>query len=212
MSAKLRPSPAMAVAVAALVFAAGGTSYAVSQLPPNSVGSSQVKKGAVTTPKMAFRSVTRAKLADASVTGRAVAAESLNGGHILRNSLTGAQLEEDSLATVPSARSAGVEALSFKSSSMSTLGPDTVGTGHASCDAGLSPVSGGVRVEHPTSMFVMDSYPEGDGWTAHVANGGPGSGGYTVAVVCAKAGANAGSPPAMGAQQSAQDRRLAIGR
>jgi len=47
------PSPALVVAVIALVLAVGGTSYAVSALPKNSVGTKQLKSHAVTTPKLA---------------------------------------------------------------------------------------------------------------------------------------------------------------
>jgi len=42
----------MLVACAALIVALGGTSYAVTQLPKNSVGTPQLKKGAVTSPKI----------------------------------------------------------------------------------------------------------------------------------------------------------------
>ena len=45
MPGRFRPSPAMLVACAALVVALGGTSYAVTQLPKNSVGTPQLKKG-----------------------------------------------------------------------------------------------------------------------------------------------------------------------
>jgi hypothetical protein len=55
-------SPAMVVACAALVVALGGSAYAVSALPKNSVGTKQLKKGAVTTPKLAKHSVTGAKV------------------------------------------------------------------------------------------------------------------------------------------------------
>lgn len=48
-----RPSPSMAVAVLALLVALGGTSYAAVTLPANSVGTKQIKKGAVTLPKIA---------------------------------------------------------------------------------------------------------------------------------------------------------------
>jgi hypothetical protein len=40
---KFRPSPALVVALIALFVALGGTGYAVSKLPPNSVGTAQVK-------------------------------------------------------------------------------------------------------------------------------------------------------------------------
>ncbi len=43
----IRPSPALVVAVLALLVALGGTTYAVTALPKHSVGSAQLKKNAV---------------------------------------------------------------------------------------------------------------------------------------------------------------------
>jgi hypothetical protein len=47
-----RPSPAMVVALIALFVALGGGAYAAIKLPTNSVGTKQLKKGAVTPPKL----------------------------------------------------------------------------------------------------------------------------------------------------------------
>jgi hypothetical protein len=47
-----RPSPSMVVAFIALLVALGGTGYAASQLPNNSVGSKQLKNNAVTAKKI----------------------------------------------------------------------------------------------------------------------------------------------------------------
>jgi hypothetical protein len=57
-----KPSPAMIVAVAALVAAIGGTSYAAFSLPKNSVGTKQLKKNAVTNSKIKNRAVTASKI------------------------------------------------------------------------------------------------------------------------------------------------------
>jgi hypothetical protein len=46
------PSPALAVSFVALAVALGGTGYAVTQLPKNSVGTKQIKKNAVTGAKV----------------------------------------------------------------------------------------------------------------------------------------------------------------
>jgi hypothetical protein len=46
-------SPATVLAMLALFIAAGGTGYAVTKLPKNSVGTQQIKSKAVTTPKLA---------------------------------------------------------------------------------------------------------------------------------------------------------------
>ena len=47
-----RPSPAMVVALVALFVALGGSSYAVTQLPKNSVGAKQLKRNAVNSAKV----------------------------------------------------------------------------------------------------------------------------------------------------------------
>ena len=58
-----RPSPAMVVALVALFVAMGGTTYAVTSLPKRSVGSAQLKKGAVHKENIATGAVTASKLA-----------------------------------------------------------------------------------------------------------------------------------------------------
>ena len=52
------PSPAMIVALIALAVALGGTGYAVTQLPRNSVGTAQIKNNAVTGAKVRNGSLT----------------------------------------------------------------------------------------------------------------------------------------------------------
>jgi hypothetical protein len=89
-----RPSPAMAVALLALVIAMSGTAIAATQLGKNSVGSRHIKPGAVTssdlrnggvrvadigagavtTPKLGEQAVTAGKLAEGSVDGQALRA------------------------------------------------------------------------------------------------------------------------------------------
>lgn len=79
-----RPSPAMVIAVIALVIALTGTAYAA--LAKNSVGSRQLKP----------RSVTTSKFADGAVTGSKVA----------KKTLTGEDINLGALGTVPSAEAA----------------------------------------------------------------------------------------------------------
>ncbi len=57
-----RPSPAMVVASIALVAALSGTSYALSTLPPRSVGNVELKTGAVDSRVVANRSITSVDL------------------------------------------------------------------------------------------------------------------------------------------------------
>jgi len=63
-----RPSPALVVAVIALIFALCGSAYAA--LGKNSVGSRQLKAKSVTTGKIANNAVNAAKVADGSLTGK----------------------------------------------------------------------------------------------------------------------------------------------
>jgi hypothetical protein len=79
-----RPSPAMVVAVVALIAALSGTAYAA--LGKNSVGSRQLKAKAVTAGKIANNAVTSAKVA--------------------KGSLTGVDINVNALGTVPTAASA----------------------------------------------------------------------------------------------------------
>jgi hypothetical protein len=80
-----RPSPAMIVALIALVAALSGTAYAA--LGKNSVGTRQLKAKAVTSGKIANNAVTSAKVA--------------------KNSLTGVDINIGALGTVPTADRAG---------------------------------------------------------------------------------------------------------
>ena len=64
-----RPSPAMIVAILALVVAMVGTGYAASKLPKNSVGTKQLKANAVTTAKIKKEAVTGAKIKKKTITG-----------------------------------------------------------------------------------------------------------------------------------------------
>jgi hypothetical protein len=66
------PSPAMVVAVIALVLATAGSAFAVKrsiELPPNSVGAKQLKPRSVTTGKIANSQVHTANVVDHSLTG-----------------------------------------------------------------------------------------------------------------------------------------------
>jgi hypothetical protein len=67
MHSKLRPSPAMVVAVIALVGSLGGTSYAAASLAKNSVGTGQLKPSAVKVADIANNAVTSNKVKNGSL-------------------------------------------------------------------------------------------------------------------------------------------------
>jgi hypothetical protein len=62
-----RPSPAMVVACVALTVALGGTSYAATRLPKNSVGAVQLKKNSVGTVELKKNAVVSAKVRNRSL-------------------------------------------------------------------------------------------------------------------------------------------------
>jgi hypothetical protein len=113
---RYRPTPAMIVAIIALVFALGGTSYAAVVLPAGSVGSKQIKKNAVTGAKIKAKAVTTVKikdgavttpkLADGSVTTPKLADGAVATAKIANDAVTGDKVLESSLGKVPSAANA----------------------------------------------------------------------------------------------------------
>jgi hypothetical protein len=211
MIRRLRPSPAMGVALLALLMAVGGTSYAAVKLPAKSVGTPQLKNKAVTTPKLKNGAVTGAKLQPGTVGGAALAGGSVTAAHVANDTLTGNQISEGTLGPVPtatSATSAGIQSLTYFSGGGSI--PANSGTVlHGDCPAGLRPISGGLRVDDPSTMYVIDGYPQGNGWTGNAANTDGVAHGFTGYVVCAQAGANAGPAPKSAPAAKVRHYRLA---
>lgn len=77
---RLRPSPAMLVASVALLLAMGGTGVAASGLSVASVGSAQLRTGAVTNAKIAADAVTSAKVKNGSLSRADFAAGQVPSG------------------------------------------------------------------------------------------------------------------------------------
>ena len=77
-----RPSPAMVVAVTALVVALAGTGYAAITLPANSVGTKQLKDASVATAKLKSNAVTSNKVKDRSLLAKDFALRQLPRGPV----------------------------------------------------------------------------------------------------------------------------------
>ena len=101
-----RPSPAMIVAIVALVAALTGTAFAA--LGKNTVGSKQLKKNAVTTAKIKTNAVTEAKISNAAVSSGKLKENAVTSDKIAAGAVTGAKVDVSSLGKVPSATSADV--------------------------------------------------------------------------------------------------------
>jgi hypothetical protein len=122
------------IALLALFIALGGTTYAATALPKNSVGTKQLKKNAVTSVKIKNSNVTNGKIANNAVTG----------GKVKDDSLTGADLLESSLGQVPSAASATTAATA--TNALSLGGVAAAGYTKNDCSSTTGQIKGFARV------------------------------------------------------------------
>ena len=190
------PSPALVVSILALIVALGGTSYAAVTRPHNSVGTKQLKNGAVTGAKIKSGAVTTKAIKNGTVTGAKVAA----------GSLTGRQINASTLGPVPNATHASTadnathastadNATHASSADNATHASTADNATHASSADNASALSGltanqfvqggGVDVSGRATLI------EGDGGLQHIVTvtgfgevvGGCGSGGAEVGFV-----------------------------
>jgi hypothetical protein len=165
-----RPSPALVISLIAVFVALGGTGYAAFAVPKNSVGTKQLKKGAVT------------------------------GAKIKNGSITGANFNLSKLGTVPSATnatyatSASIAKLTYVVTSTTVPSIMQNQDESASCPAGTNVVGGGVRLGDTTDDYINDSGPNGrTGWISNVhSTSSPSTTqSVTVTAICAPAAATA---------------------
>jgi hypothetical protein len=94
---KHRPSPALVVAILALVVAMAGTSYAATQ-----IGSAQIKNNSVKGKDVKDANLTGKDVKDKSLTGADISDSSLTGADITDGSVTKADLAPTTTGTCPS--------------------------------------------------------------------------------------------------------------
>jgi hypothetical protein len=160
------PTPSLVVSILALTLALGSTSYAVVKLPPRSVGSKQLKPNAVTGTHIKSKAVTSSEVKDGSLTGVDINEAGLD--------------KVASAATADQAGRAGVagglDRVVYRVAVVTVPaapipGESGKGAATARCDPGQLVVGGGVKLEAPDTMSVVDSYPEtASAWTTHVNN------------------------------------------
>lgn len=98
---RLVPTPSMGVALLALVVALGGTSYAALNLPAHSVGSAQLKPGAVTTRALHRGAVSTTRLGTGAVRKSNLGPDSVTGAKVNNGSLTAADFAAGSIPRGP---------------------------------------------------------------------------------------------------------------
>lgn len=187
-----RLSYANIVATMALFIALGGVSYAAVTLPANSVGTKQIKSGAVTGAKVKDRSLTAADFRG-SVQGPAgpVGPQGAQGAPgkdataaaIADGSLTGAKL------AAAAVKSGQLGAITVRSDSI-ILAPNTGGTAHVDCSPGERLISGGADSPIPDvdTWVLYGSYPSGNGWTGRAVNKSGGNEGFAAYALCLEVG------------------------
>jgi hypothetical protein len=114
---KPKLSYANVIATLALFVALGGSAYAATQLPKNSVGTKQLKAGSVTTAKIKNGAVSTAKIKDGAVTGAKVDLGSLGTVPNAANAANAAHADAASVA---------VNATALGGSPPSAFAPSTV--------------------------------------------------------------------------------------
>jgi hypothetical protein len=122
-----RVSPALVIACISLFVSLSGFGYAALKLPRNSVGTPQLRTGAVTSPKLRASAVVRSKLANNAVSGAKIA----DGG------VTGADVNEATLGQVPTAATAGVST----NAASAVNATNALFAGNANTVGGLAPTA-----------------------------------------------------------------------
>jgi hypothetical protein len=114
MRRRVLPSPAFCLALLALFVSLGGTTYAITALPRDSVGTAQIRDRAVTEDELSNSAVITRKLANGAVTQRKIAPGAITGSRVAADSLGGAQIDESTLLSVPFAQQADVAKLATR--------------------------------------------------------------------------------------------------
>jgi hypothetical protein len=185
-----RPSPAFVVACIALLVALGGTSYAAFSLPKNSVGTKQIKNGAVTGPKI-----------NLSTVGTVHSADTANSAAFANNA--------NNAASLGGAPSSSYLRRTVTEVAFSNVASGTFNNADAMCPAGYEAVGGGVFPGNVLDMTVTGSGPllsdvaaargefdfgspgkhaYADGWRVFAVNNGGTTQQLAVAAICAQIG------------------------
>lgn len=147
-----RPSPALVISCVALGLALGGTGYAtVLAVPKNSVGTAQLKNGAVTTKKLASNAVTSSQVKNRSLLSADFRPGQLPAGP------TGPQGAQGPAGTPGIS---GLQRFDVVTSSSSTSPKTAIAT----CPSGKRPVGGGARVigNGANVVSIIENFPDSD--------------------------------------------------
>jgi hypothetical protein len=168
------PSPALVVSLIALFVALGGTSYAAINLPKNSVGTKQLKNGAVTKTKINKKTITQlmgkpGPAGPAGPTG-ATGPQGPQGaqgppGTLADGAVTSAKIADGAVSASKLATIVVVTADSTSVANGAAVGVT------ATCPAGSRVISGGFDPGgNAVPWRVQRSHLDGNGWRAFGTN------------------------------------------
>jgi hypothetical protein len=153
------------IAYLALFIALGGSAYAAVSIPSNSIGTSQLRRGAVTAPKLARRAVTSSAIAPGSVGSSALQDAAITATKIAPHSLTAAQFGSGTLPGAGSQQkletTVAQGALGPSSGPSGPVSVGTTGAVMADCNAGQQAVGGGFQVpaDEQSALTITASVP-----------------------------------------------------
>lgn len=162
------PSPALVVAVVALIVALGGTSYAALKLPKNSVGASQIKKNAVTSSKVRDRTLLAKDFKSGQLPAGPRGATGAAGAPGTPGAAGSAGTPGAAGPTGPTGATGVVGAITVQRTDIAlpagaaanTPGAQT--SAFAKCPAGTKIIGGSVNVSDPSTATVNISRPSLD--------------------------------------------------
>ncbi|HYF74383.1 MAG TPA: hypothetical protein VD864_16260 [Nocardioides sp.] len=198
LARRLVPSPAMLVALLALMIAMSGTSYAAVTLAKNSVRSPHIVNGQVKAADLASSSVTTAKVQDGSLVAGDFAPGELPAG---------AEGPAGPPGVAGPAGPAGPQGIPGPVDTVTVVagsapvGVNGFGGATANCPAGMEAIGGGADAANVLTMVVTSSFPlvnntspillpagqhpAATGWRVFMRNNGTSPASFAVMVVCA---------------------------
>jgi hypothetical protein len=144
------PSAGLVVAIVALIVALGGTSYAAFSLPKNSVGTKQIKNGAVTGSKINLSTLGTVHSAD-TANSAAFANNANNAAHA--NEATHASSADGATNATTAATANALSGVQIVDGPIQALAAGTQGNQTVGCPAGMVAI-GGNEINNSTSPAV----------------------------------------------------------
>lgn len=154
------PSPALVIAIVALFVALGGTGYAALRLPRNSVGTTQIQKGAVIASKIRKGTIVSSNLKNGAVTAGKINVKGLSVPNAIHattaaNALTAATAATAATATTAASATSAATATTALSPGTLVSGTTELGVYDADFVAAATGESGNAAITFPFPLAAV---------------------------------------------------------